>query len=68
MTIYEQMKLVTSDISHHESDLYVLATPETCKIVDSYEFNGNVRTFRSEGKLYFDIPFAFDPFWDKLQK
>lgn len=55
------------EIDHHESDLYVKVTPESRKIVDAYEFRCNVTTFRSriDGTTWYDIPFAFDPFWIK---
>jgi hypothetical protein len=48
---------------HHESDLYLLATPEAWTIMKHHEKRGKI--FRSEidGKLYYDIPFAYDPWW-----
>ena len=68
MSIYEQLKKAGFVLDNHESDLYVKVTPESQKIVNDYEFKSNVTKFHSqiEGEgMYFDIPFAFDPFWDK---
>lgn len=68
MSIYEQMKLANVPLSHHESDLYAKVTPESRAIISTYEFKKNVTTFASQidHDLWYDIPFAFDPFWKRL--
>ena len=67
MSIYEQMKAAGVETSNHESDLYAKVTPESKKIVKEYEHRGTVSTFtnRQGGGLWYDIPFAFDPYWHK---
>ena len=52
---------------HHESDLYVPVTPETTKLVNAYEFKNNVKMFTCaiDKKQWYDIPFAYMPFWKK---
>lgn len=67
MSIFKQIKEAGLSYDCHESDLYVEVTPESQKIIDNYIFKSNVTKFRSQvdQKLYFDIPFAFDPFWEK---
>jgi len=68
MTIYEQLKKAGFDLSNHESDLYVKVTPESQKIINGYKYKNNVTKFHSqiEGEgMYFEIPFAYDPFWDR---
>lgn len=64
--IYEEMKNAGVEISHHESDLYVPVNETTTEIVSRYEFKDNVTRFISQidKKPWYDIPFAFNPFWD----
>lgn len=69
-SIYEQMKALNIPMDHHASDLYVKVTPESQKIVDAYKFKKQVTTFidNIDHKQWFDIPFAYDPFWmDKVK-
>ena len=70
MTIYQDMKNAKIKYRSHESDLYVLKTPRSTEIVDSYYFKQNVRTFTNsnDGQIWYNIPFAFDPFWDRKKK
>ena len=59
--IYKEVLSLGIQHDNHESDLYLWVTPETTKLVDDYEFKGNVTTFTSEtdGKRMFEIPFAY---------
>jgi hypothetical protein len=69
--IYEEMKRLGVEIDHHESDLYVPVTPETTALVKQYKFRENVKCFRSciEPRVpWYDIPFAYQPFWDKIEQ
>ena len=70
MTIYDQMKAAGVQISNHESDLYVPVTPETTAIVNGYAFKSNVTRFTSniDKKQWYDIPFAYAPWWSERQK
>jgi hypothetical protein len=67
MNIYQEMIDLGVQIDHHESDLYVPVTPETTKLVNEYEFKSNVNRFVSniDNKTWYDIPFAYSPFWEK---
>lgn len=51
-------------IDNWRSDLYVLKNDISEKIIDEYKFNDNVKTFvcQTDGKLWYDIPFAFEEF------
>ena len=53
------------EIDHHESDLYVPVNDVTQRIIEAYEFKSNVQRFVSQidRTLWYDIPFAYDPFW-----
>ena len=65
--IYEQMKATGVEIGNHYSDLYVPVTEETTAIVKDYEFKTNVTRFTNQidHKPWYDIPFAFTPYWDE---
>lgn len=71
MTLYEAAckTLPAADIDHHESDLYLRKTPAAVSLVESWiaetGFKFSVSTFRCriDGSLWFDIAFAFDPYW-----
>jgi hypothetical protein len=64
--IYSKLKKANVPLDNHESDLYALVTPESEKIVAAYEFKSLVRKFKSpkDDKLWFEIPLAYQPFWD----
>lgn len=64
VSIYDQCKLLGIETDHHESDLYVKKTPVSEVIVGEYEYKKQVGTFSYKGEPWYDIPFAFDPFWD----
>jgi hypothetical protein len=70
MSIYDQMLAARVLIDHHESDLYVPVNDRTTAIVNGYEFKGNVTTFISnvDKKPWYDIPFAYAPWWSERQK
>lgn len=56
---------------HHCSDLYVKATPETTRIIRQYEYRRQIATFRDQTDpqraLWYDIPFAYLPYWENHQ-
>lgn len=59
--IYDQLQAAKINLDHHESDLYAEVTDISSKIIAKYPFKCNVTRFRSniDGKLWFDIPFAY---------
>lgn len=59
----EQMQ--PEEICHHESDLYLKVTPISRKLVDDYPHRGNVTMFHSNGEMWFEVPFMYDPFWSR---
>ena len=64
MSIYQQLKDAGVPLDSHESDLYAKATPDSVPIILEHE--GDVHTFIStaDGELWYDIPFAYLPFWE----
>ena len=69
--IYDQAKesMPPNEIGNHCSDLYLLKTDVSDKLISRYEFRRNVKTFRSliDGKIWYDIPFAYTPYWQELK-
>ena len=54
-------------LGNHESDLYIPVNDKTRAILAKYPLEkGNAKTFVSQidGKLWFDVPFAYLPFWE----
>lgn len=64
-TIYQVMKENGIRCESHESDLYVPVCVETVQILREYRYCGNVTRFHNQvdGGDWFDIPFAYDPYW-----
>lgn len=61
-SIYDRLKEAGLELDHHESDLYVRATPEAYKLTAGQP---NRSTFRdSKGALWIELPFAYQPFWE----
>jgi hypothetical protein len=50
---------------HHESDLYIRHTPENVQMVESHGLAYTTFT-NSDGGVWLDIPFAYDPFFWKV--
>lgn len=70
MSIYQKAKEIGIEIDSHETDLYLKDCQESRKLIEEYEFKNNVTKFRSQIDkcLWFDVPFAYDPAWEKRQK
>lgn len=65
-TIYEQMLEAGVEVDHHESDLYVPANEVTRKILDGAGVKRDAyhaSLFWRDGAAWYDVPFAYDPFW-----
>ena len=56
-----------ADISHHESDLYLKKNEISEQLVKEKPYRAYVMIFvnQVDGKPWYDVPFAYDPFWDK---
>jgi len=67
MTVYQQLKAADVPTSIYFSDLYCKVTSESRRIIGEYEHKSNVTTFKNniDGTLWYDIPFAFDLYWEE---
>jgi hypothetical protein len=68
--LWEKVKELGIEHSNHASDLYIPVTEHTRNLVLEYEFKKNVTTFvnQIDRKRWFDIPFAYGPFWENVAK
>jgi hypothetical protein len=65
-SVYNAMIAAGVPTDSHESDLYVPVTPTSMAILNRLARPVNVTTFTSriDGALWYDIPFAYTPWWD----
>lgn len=67
-SLYRDLVAAGLKLDNHESDLYVEDTPEARAILARYTTHKtNARPFRHAvtSKPWLDVPFAFEPFWQK---
>jgi hypothetical protein len=69
--VYDALIAAGCQVDNHESDLYVLATPEARAILQQYDkLTPLAKPFRSQidGRIWYDVPFMYKPFWDKVNE
>jgi hypothetical protein len=65
-TIFEEVKEKGIQYDNWQSDLYIPVTEETKKIVKNYpNLCPMVFIDQIEKKQWYDLPFAYDPFWNR---
>ena len=64
MTIYEELKQAEVPLDHHESDLYALKNETSERILKKYDHSFTIFISQIDHKPWYDIPFAFQPWWD----
>ena len=64
-TIYEELITAGIECSNWQSDLYFPVTDQTRAILKNHP-NQTRSIFKSniDGRLMYECPFAFDPFWN----
>jgi len=74
MTLYEEITTAGIPVGCHESDLYFPVTAQSREILSRHPLQkNNATTFRNEappnvGEIWYDVPFAYDPFWEVRRK
>lgn len=68
--LYECLKAAGCEISNHCSDLYVKIDEKSKPIVEAYEHKRSPNRFVNhlDGLPWFDIPFAYAPYWEAKAK
>ncbi len=64
MSLYTELLAAGVPLDSHESDLYAKLTPESERIVRASGRSFTVFTSQIDGQRWYDLPFAFDPWWD----
>lgn len=68
MSLYTDLKDAGIECESYQSDLHIPDTIEAREILKRHpEHDRNAKRFRSEidGRMYLDVPFAFDPYWEE---
>lgn len=65
MSIFNEIKRTGIKYSSHESDLYIPVNEKTSELIKTYVHRRNVTIFKNqvEGGLWYEVPFAYDPWW-----
>jgi hypothetical protein len=72
-TLYQTLKEAGIETDSHESDLYFPVTDASREILSRFPLQkSNATTFSNEapphvGERWYDVPFAYDPFWTHKQ-
>ena len=67
MSLYTELKRLGIKTDNWESDLYFPVTPETTQLLADMH-DTSATTFQNQGQeggLWYDAPFAFDPWWER---
>jgi argininosuccinate synthase len=68
-SLYQALLAAGIQTDHHESDLYVLDTPiARALIAKSGLAMAKPFTSQIDGKRWLDVPFAYEPFWEKKKR
>ena len=69
-SFYKTLKdlLPRSELDHHESDLYVLDSPLARTVIRQFGRESTSFISNVDKKRWLDVPFAYEPFWDKKRK
>jgi hypothetical protein len=64
-SLYQDLLAAGIPTDHHESDLYVLDTPTARSLIARHGKKGSGFKSQIDGLRWIDVPFAYDPFWEK---
>lgn len=70
MGLYKDLVEAGIETDSHESDLYFPVTEQSTAILQTYpQWTKTVERFRHSvnGTWWYDVPFAFQPWWDARQ-
>ena len=68
--LYQEIVNATSpeQIAHWQSDLYCKVTAKTKQVIKRYAYENLVTVFEAnDHTLWYDIPFAYTPYWEELK-
>ena len=65
MKLYDKLESMGVKMDHHESDLYVNASQEVENLIIEMGYRIYPFLNKIDGETWFDIPFAYLPWWRK---
>lgn len=65
ISLYQLLLDTGAQMDNHEGGLYVLVTPETSAVIRMSRHSVSTFISQIDGKLWFDLPFAYEPFWER---
>ena len=65
MSLYTDLIDAGIPVSNWQSDLYCPVTPLTRELIKKHDKRATTFKNQVEGGLWYDVPFAFDPFWER---
>ena len=66
--LYADLEAAGCQLDHHESDLYVLDTPEARAILREHRVESTPFTSELDRRRWLDVPFHYTPFWESKQQ
>lgn len=63
-SLYEECVKLGIPTGNHASDLYIPVTDQTRELIKKHGHRATTFTNQVEGGLWYDVPFAYVPFWE----
>lgn len=67
VSIYADCVRLGVPVQNHASDLYIPVNDATRLLLKAHGLTATTFTNQVEGGLWYDVPFAFDPYWEAKQ-
>lgn len=67
MSLYTDLIEAGQPVSNWQSDLYCPVNEVTRALIEKHDKKATTFTNQVEGGLWFDVPFAFDTYWEGRQ-
>ncbi len=67
-SLYQECLECKIPMANHASDLYIPANEDTIHLLKKHNKHASTFINAVEGGLWFDVPFAFDPWWEAKQR
>lgn len=71
MSLYRDLLEAGIEVDNHASDLYFPITPQSTVLLQRYPvLRQNATTFTNQitQTRWYDVPFAYDPFWENVER
>jgi hypothetical protein len=65
-TLYDECLEAGFDLDHHESDLYIKDCQAVRTLLNQRGREFTQFTSQVDGKIWLDVTFAYQPYWDKV--